>query len=115
MGEVYEGRNLASGERVAIKVILPQFAADAQFMALFRREASSLERLGHDALVKYRTLAFDRTSQLNYLAIEYVDGPPMSDVLDGTPADAATIRAVLARLAMVLAKVQRSQLVPVFR
>ena len=103
MGEVYEGRNLASGERVAIKVILPQFAADAQFMALFRREASSLERLGHDALVKYRTLAFDRTSQLNYLAIEYVDGPPMSDVLDGNPADADTIRAVLARLAAGLA------------
>ncbi len=103
MGEVYEGRNLASGERVAIKVILPQFAADEQFMALFRREATSLERLGHDALVKYRALAFDRTSQLNYLAIEYVDGPPMSDVLDGMPADAATIRAVLARLAAGLA------------
>ena len=103
MGEVYEGRNLASGERVAIKVILPQYAIDAQFMALFRREASALERLGHDALVKYRTLAFDRTSQLNYLAIEYVDGPPMSDVLDGTAADAATIRAVLARLAAGLA------------
>ena len=99
MGEVYEGRNIASGERVAIKVILPQFAVDEQFMALFRREASALERLGHDALVKYRTLAFDRTSQLNYLAIEFVDGVPMSDSLDGVPAEAATVRVVLRRLA----------------
>lgn len=99
MGEVYEGRNIASGERVAIKVILPQYASDEQFFALFKREASALERIGHDALVKYRALAYDRTSQLNYLAIEYVDGPPLSDVLDGTPADPQTIVRLLRRLA----------------
>lgn len=99
MGEVYEGRNIASGERVAIKVILPQFASDQQFFALFKREASSLERIGHDALVKYRALAFDRASQLNYLAIEYVDGPPLSDVLDGTPASPEEVKRLLRRLA----------------
>ncbi len=99
MGEVYEGRNLASGERVAIKVILPQYAADEQFMALFRREASALERIGHDSLVKYRTLAFDRTNRVNYLAIEYVSGPSMAEVLTGEPADPAVVRRVLKRLA----------------
>jgi serine/threonine protein kinase len=99
MGEVYEGRNLASNEKVAIKVILPQYAADEQFMALFRREASALERIGHDSLVKYRTLAFDRTNRINYLAIEYVSGPSMADVLTGDPADPAVVRRVLKRLA----------------
>ena len=99
MGEVYEGRNLASGERVAIKVILPQYAADEQFMALFRREASALERIGHDSLVKYRTLAFDRTNRVNYLAIEYVAGPSMAEILVGDPADPAIVRRVLKRLA----------------
>ncbi|MBV8971321.1 MAG: serine/threonine protein kinase [Sphingomonadaceae bacterium] len=99
MGEVYEGRNLASGERVAIKVILPQYAADEQFMALFRREASALERIGHDSLVKYRTLAFDRTNRVNYLAIEYVAGPSMAEILVGDPADPAVVRRVLKRLA----------------
>lgn len=99
MGEVYEGRNLASNEKVAIKVILPQYAADESFMALFRREASALERIGHDSLVKYRTLAFDRTNRINYLAIEYVSGPSMADVLTGDPADPATVRRVLKRLA----------------
>ncbi len=99
MGEVYEGRNLASNEKVAIKVILPQYAADESFMALFRREASALERIGHDSLVKYRTLAFDRTNRINYLAIEYVSGPSMADVLTGDPADPATVKRVLKRLA----------------
>ena len=99
MGEVYEGRNLASNEKVAIKVILPQYAADESFMALFRREASALERIGHDSLVKYRTLAFDRTNRINYLAIEYVSGPSMADVLVGDPADPAMVKRVLKRLA----------------
>ena len=103
MGEVYEGRNVTSGERVAVKVILAQFAADEQFMALFRREASVLERIGHDVLVKYRTLAFDRTAQLTYLVTEYVDGPPLSERLDGTPADPADVVRLLRRLATGLA------------
>ncbi|QMW23359.1 serine/threonine-protein kinase [Sandaracinobacteroides saxicola] len=102
MGIVYEGRNIHSGERVAIKVILPQYAADQQFMALFRREASALERIGHDALVKYRTLAFDRGTQINYLAIEYVDGPSMADALSGEPTDPAVVKRVLRRLAQGL-------------
>jgi serine/threonine-protein kinase len=103
MGEVYEGRNLASKEKVAIKVILPQFAADDNFMALFRREASALERLAHDAIVKYRTLAFDRATQLNYLVTEFVDGPPMTTLLEGKPMPAATVRLLLTRLAGGLA------------
>ena len=102
MGRVYEGRNIASGEQVAIKVILAQYAADDQFMALFRREASALEKIGHDALVKYRALAFDRGRNVNYLAIEYVDGPSMAHVLHGEPADPALVRRVLRRLAQGL-------------
>ena len=102
MGRVYEGRNMASGERVAIKVILSQYASDDQFMALFRREASSLEKIGHDALVKYRALAFDRAKNINYIAIEYVDGPSMAHVLTGTPADPAQVKRVLRRLAQGL-------------
>lgn len=103
MGEVYEGRNITSDERVAIKIILPQFASDAQFMAMFRREAGALQKLGHDALVKYRTFAFDRAAQLNYLALEYVEGPKLSDILLGQHANPATVRVVLRRLANGLA------------
>ena len=102
MGRVYEGRNIASGEQVAIKVILSQYAADDQFMALFRREASALEKIGHDALVKYRALAFDRGRGINYLAIEYVDGPSMANILHGEPADPALVRRVLRRMAQGL-------------
>jgi hypothetical protein len=103
MGEVYEGRNLQSDERVAIKVILPRFAADEQFFALFKREAGALARLGHDALVKYRTLAFDRALGAHYLVTEFVPGPNLEDVLDGTPAPSARASAFLERMAGGLA------------
>ena len=99
MGEVYEGRNTAGGARVAIKVILPQYAADAQFFALFQREAGALERLGHDAIVKYRTLAFDRAAGVHYLVLEYIPGPSLADVLDGTPAASGVAMRLLKRLA----------------
>ncbi|MFZ4380469.1 MAG: protein kinase domain-containing protein [Sandarakinorhabdus sp.] len=102
MGRVYEGRNIASGEQVAIKVILSQYAADNQFMALFRREASALEKIGHDALVKYRALAFDRGRGINYLVIEFVNGPSMAHMMTGVPGDPAMVRRVLRRLAQGL-------------
>src|SRR5579859_3709804 len=37
MGEVYEGVNINSDERVAIKVMLPSLAADAKVQAMFRK------------------------------------------------------------------------------
>ena len=57
MGEVFEGINVNSDERVAIKVILPQLAADPNVQAMFRKEARTLTRLSHPALVQYRVLA----------------------------------------------------------
>lgn len=103
MGEVYEGRNVQTGEPVAIKLILPRFAADEKFMDLFRHEARLLERIAHDALVKYRTLAFDRTVGRHYLVTEFVYGPSILDVLQGRPCQPATVRKVLKRLASGLA------------
>ena len=57
MGEVWEGVNIATDERVAIKVMLPQLAADPNVITLFRREANTLTRLHHEAVVQYRVLA----------------------------------------------------------
>src|SRR3712207_7115767 len=39
------------------KVMLPALAADANVIAMFRKEARTLTRLQHEALVQYRVLA----------------------------------------------------------
>src|SRR4051812_31089130 len=47
MGEVYEGVNVNTDERVAIKVMLPHLAADQKIQAMFRKEARILTELAH--------------------------------------------------------------------
>ena len=44
MGEVYEGTEINTGERVAIKIILPHLAADPKMQQLFLREARACDR-----------------------------------------------------------------------
>ena len=40
MGEVYKGHTIQTGDAVAIKVLLPEFAENGAALGLFRREAS---------------------------------------------------------------------------
>jgi serine/threonine protein kinase len=45
MGRVYLGRT-AAGRKVVVKVILPQYAGDAEFRGRFAREAAAAARVG---------------------------------------------------------------------
>ncbi|AHE57013.1 serine/threonine-protein kinase [Sphingomonas sanxanigenens] len=103
MGEVFEGINVNSEERVAIKVMLPSLAADENVQAMFRKEARTLTRLQHESLVQYRTIAQEPQLGVLYIVTEYIDGTNLSDVLatqNPTPQDLATL---LRRLASGLA------------
>ena len=72
MGEVFEGINVNSDERVAIKVILPRLAGRSPTsMAMFRKEARTLTRLSHPALVQYRVLAQEPQLGVLYIVTEY--------------------------------------------
>jgi serine/threonine-protein kinase len=79
MGEVYEGANVNTDERVAIKVMLPHLAADPAVQAMFRKEARTLTRLQHPALVQYRVLAQEPAIGALYIVTEYIDGAQLSE------------------------------------
>ena len=81
MGEVYKGRMIETGDPVAIKMIKPELAGNDAVISLFRKEASSLHYLHHDAIVRYFVFSVDRTLGRPYLAMEFVDGPSLSDFL----------------------------------
>lgn len=81
MGEVFEGVNIASNERVAIKTILPELAADPNVMAMFQKEAQALTQLSHPAVVRYRGFALEPTLGLYYIATGFIDGSNLSDLL----------------------------------
>ena len=99
MGEVFEGINVNSDERVAIKVILPSLAADPNVQAMFRKEARTLTRLGHSALVQYRVLAQEPVLGVFYIVTEYVDGRNLSDVLRDLDPSPGELLALTKRLA----------------
>ena len=99
MGEVFEGVNITSDERVAIKVMLPSLAADPNVIAMFRREAQAMTRLQHEALVQYRVLAQEPRSGVLYIVTEYIDGVPLCDVLDTLKPSSDQVKRLLRRLA----------------
>ncbi len=107
MGEVFEGTSLATDERVAIKVMLPALAADPNVIALFRREAQTLTRLHHEAVVQYRGAATDPELGVFYIVTEYINGTALSDRLSTLRPDPAALTGLLRRLASGLAAAHR--------
>ena len=82
MAEVYQGVNALTDEHVAIKVILPHLADDPTVEAMFLREARTLLRLSHPALVSYRLAARDPIVDVLYLVTEFVDGVALDEAME---------------------------------
>ena len=99
MGEVYEGVNVNTDERVAIKVMLPHLAADPKVQAMFRKEARILTELAHPALVRYRVLAHEPHLELFYIVTEFIDGKSLADLLPELRPSAAELGDLIRRLA----------------
>lgn len=99
MGEVFEGANVITDERVAIKVMLPALAADEHVITLFQREARTLTSLHHEAVVQYRVLAQEPQLGVLYIVTEYIDGTNLADVLGTIAPTPEDLLALLRRLA----------------
>jgi eukaryotic-like serine/threonine-protein kinase len=51
MADVFSARDLLLDRQVAVKVLFPEFATDANFVERFRREAQSAASLSHPNIV----------------------------------------------------------------
>ncbi|MEO1491960.1 MAG: protein kinase [Pseudomonadota bacterium] len=81
MGEVYVGKLVQTGDKVAIKMILPEHANNEIIVDLFRKEASTLHNLYHEAIVRYYVFSVDPVLNRPYLAMEFAGGPALGDRL----------------------------------
>ena len=95
MGEVFRGHNIHTLDAVAIKIVLPEFARDATILSLFRKEASILNHLSHEAIVRYHVFAIDQAIGRPYLAMEFVDGLSLVDMFERGPMDPENARKLL--------------------
>lgn len=98
MSEVYKGHNIQTLDEVAIKVILPHLASDEQVIALFKQEASILNSLGHDAIVRYHVFSVDRLSNTAYLTMELVEGPSLYERIKDRPLSLAEAAKLISRM-----------------
>ena len=107
MGEVFEGCNVNTDERVAIKVMLPALAADEKVVGLFRKEARTLTKLQHEALVSYRVLAQEPQLGVLYIVTEFIEGVNLSEALGTVERTPEELAGLLRRLASGLGYAHR--------
>ncbi|HEY6332559.1 MAG TPA: protein kinase, partial [Blastocatellia bacterium] len=83
MGKVYLATHLGTDRPVALKVIVPQFMAQEEFVERFKREAKAAGRLRHPNVVDVTDFGFARVGkdQIAYLVMEYLDGCSLADIL----------------------------------
>ncbi|HSR95880.1 MAG TPA: protein kinase, partial [Kofleriaceae bacterium] len=79
-GAVYRADQIALGRTVAVKILNEELSADARMIKRFRDEAMSASRLNHPNCVSIIDYG-QAPDGLLYLAMEYVKGPTLTQLL----------------------------------
>jgi serine/threonine-protein kinase len=84
MGEVYQGRDTETGQRVAIKRLKPALIADnPELVKRLVREGEALRRLNHPNIVQILAMVEDEEQPL--VVMEYVSGGSLRERLEREP------------------------------
>ncbi len=100
MGTVYRATG-ADGTDVAIKFLSPALAQNAEVVARFAREITTLARLDHPAIVRVR--AHGAEGGIPWFAMDLVEGSDLRARLARGPLSPAETSAIFARLLAALA------------
>src|SRR5215203_1892965 len=90
MGEVYKARDTRLNRTVAIKVLPPDFAADADRRYRFEREARVVASLSHPHICTLHDVGFVAVdlpgeSARSYLVMEYLEGETLAERVSRGP------------------------------
>ncbi|HEX6058275.1 MAG TPA: protein kinase [Gemmatimonadaceae bacterium] len=98
MGQVYLAEHVKMGRRSALKVMHPAMGADADAISRFNREATNASRITHPNVCAIYD--FGETPEgMIWLAMEYVDGEPLTALVERRGALPAPRAAEIARQA----------------
>jgi len=79
MAVVFEAEDVSLGKKVAIKLLLPEFASSDTYLARFHREARIAAKLTHPNTVQvFRT---GEHNGMQYLVMEYIEGETLAAVI----------------------------------
>jgi eukaryotic-like serine/threonine-protein kinase len=102
MGGVYLALHARTGERVALKVLDPQFADHPEIAARLHAEYALAARVKHPGVVEIRGSALT-TDRIPYLVMEYLIGETLAEVTDRGPLELPAILSICAQTAAALA------------
>jgi len=83
MAEVFEAFDRKLGERVAIKIIAPEFTRDPSLLERFHQEVQIARRITHPNICRIHDLGEHR--DLPYLSMELLEGETLSKRLERGP------------------------------
>lgn len=83
MGAVYKATHLGTSRPVALKVIMPQFMANQEFVERFKIEAKASGKLQHPNIVNVTDFGFTKldSDTMAYLVMEFLEGYNLGDFL----------------------------------
>src|SRR5438093_2101474 len=81
MGTVFLATHERLGRKVALKVISPELAHDEDFRSRFLRESELVASLDHPNVIPIYDA--DEVDGVLYLAMRYVDGPSLRELIRG--------------------------------
>jgi Protein kinase domain len=99
MGEIYQGHAIETGLPVAVKVMRTDLVNNETAFALLSKEASALSQIQHDAVVRCFIFSSDPRIRRHYLAMEFVDGEPLSELIKRGPLAYDDVRLLQRRIA----------------
>ncbi|MBQ9041484.1 MAG: Stk1 family PASTA domain-containing Ser/Thr kinase [Eggerthellaceae bacterium] len=79
MAEVYQGQDTVLGRTVAVKVMLPQYAEDATFVARFKQEAAAAANLQSPYIVNVYDWGQD--ADTSFIVMEFVRGSDLKTAI----------------------------------
>ena len=80
MGQVYLAEHVKMGRKSAVKVMNPGTVNDADAISRFNREAANASRISHQHAAQVYDFG-ETPDGLIYLAMEFVEGEPLTDIL----------------------------------
>jgi eukaryotic-like serine/threonine-protein kinase len=81
MGQVYLAEHVKMGRKSALKVMHPGMVKDVDAISRFNREASNASRISHPNVAAVYDFG-ETPDGLIFLAMEFVDGPPLTKVIE---------------------------------
>src|SRR5882724_3689153 len=109
MGEVYLAQDTVLERVVALKILRPEVATDAERMRRFTLEAKAAAALNHPHIAHIYEIGQDR--ETSFIAMEFVDGETLREKIHKQETDLKRLLAWLTQVAEGLAKAHAAGIV----